>query len=72
MCRLCVYLQLGRYTKEGQLYLGALGSTGEETHCVVDDEVSNLPQLLNCDKITNVKQKTWHFSQVREQFSVMK
>ncbi|KAG8001806.1 Polypeptide N-acetylgalactosaminyltransferase 17 [Nibea albiflora] len=55
--------QLGRYTKEGQLFLGALGSTGEDTHCVVDDPGSNLPQLLNCDKITNVKQKTWHFSQ---------
>ncbi|XP_074497285.1 polypeptide N-acetylgalactosaminyltransferase 17 [Sebastes fasciatus] len=55
--------QLGRFTKEGQLFLGALGSTGEETHCVVDDQINKSPQLLNCDKVTNVKQKSWHFSQ---------
>ncbi|XP_039893713.1 polypeptide N-acetylgalactosaminyltransferase 17 [Simochromis diagramma] len=55
--------QLGRYTKEGQLFLGPLGSTGEDTRCVVDDQISNFPQLLNCEKVTNVKQKTWHFSQ---------
>nr|XP_040049921.1 polypeptide N-acetylgalactosaminyltransferase 17 [Gasterosteus aculeatus aculeatus] len=55
--------QLGRYTKEGQLFLGPLGSTGDDTRCVVDDQISSFPQLLNCDKLTNVKQKTWHFSQ---------
>lgn len=65
VCRLCVFPQLGRYTKEGQLFLGPLGSTGEDTHCVVDDQISSFPQLLNCDKVTNAKQKTWHFSQVR-------
>lgn len=57
--------QLGRYTKDGQLFLGPLGSTGEDTHCVVDDPISSVPQLLNCDRVTNVKQMTWHFSQVR-------
>lgn len=57
--------QLGRYTKEGQLFLGPLGSTGEDTRCVVDDQVSRFPQLVNCEKVTSVKQKTWHFSQVR-------
>ncbi|PWA19468.1 hypothetical protein CCH79_00019051 [Gambusia affinis] len=56
--------QLGRYTKEGQLFLGPLGSTGDDTRCVVDDQVSSFPQLLNCDKVTNAKQKTWSFSQV--------
>uniref|UniRef100_A0A8C6TGW0 Polypeptide N-acetylgalactosaminyltransferase n=1 Tax=Neogobius melanostomus TaxID=47308 RepID=A0A8C6TGW0_9GOBI len=55
--------QLGRYTKEGQLFLGPLGSTGDDTRCVVDDQNSSLPQLLNCDNVTNLKQKTWHFSQ---------
>ncbi|KAI4815968.1 hypothetical protein KUCAC02_006091 [Chaenocephalus aceratus] len=55
--------QIGRFTREGQLFLGPLGSTGEETRCVVDDQTSSLPQLLNCDKVTNVRQKTWHFSQ---------
>ncbi|XP_033833346.1 polypeptide N-acetylgalactosaminyltransferase 17 [Periophthalmus magnuspinnatus] len=55
--------QLGRYTKEGQLFLGPLGSTGDDTRCVVDDQTSNVPQLLNCDKVTNLKQKTWNFSQ---------
>ncbi|XP_035242232.1 polypeptide N-acetylgalactosaminyltransferase 17 isoform X2 [Anguilla anguilla] len=55
--------QLGRYTREGLLYLGPLGSTGEETSCVVDDHVSSLPQLLNCDEIPNKRAKTWHFSQ---------
>ncbi|KAG7470630.1 hypothetical protein MATL_G00115840 [Megalops atlanticus] len=55
--------QLGRYTKEGFLYLGPLGSTGEDTRCLVDDHVSNLPQLLNCEKVSNLQQKTWHFTQ---------
>ncbi|XP_029026772.1 polypeptide N-acetylgalactosaminyltransferase 17 [Betta splendens] len=55
--------QLARYTKEGQLFLGPLGSTGEDTRCMVDDQISRLPQLLNCDKVTSVKQKTWTFSQ---------
>lgn len=57
--------QLGRYTKEGQLFLGPLGSTGEDTRCVVDDQLSRFPQLINCDRVTNAKQMTWHFSQVR-------
>lgn len=62
-CVFCV--QLGRFTKDGQLFLGPLGSTGDDTRCVVDDQVNSFPQLLNCDKVANVKQKTWHFSQVR-------
>ncbi|MBN3288106.1 GLT17 acetylgalactosaminyltransferase, partial [Polyodon spathula] len=57
--------QLARYTKEGFLYLGSLGSTklSEDTRCLVDDKHSRFPQLLNCEKITNVRQKSWHFSQ---------
>lgn len=57
--------QLGRYTKAGQLFLGPLGSTGEDTRCVVDDQLSSFPQLINCDRVTNAKQTTWHFAQVR-------
>ncbi|XP_051963347.1 polypeptide N-acetylgalactosaminyltransferase 17-like [Xyrauchen texanus] len=55
--------QLGRYTKEGNLFLGPLGSTGEDTRCVVDDKISTYPQLLNCEKVSSVLQKTWHFAQ---------
>lgn len=66
MCSFCVFPQLGRYTKDGQLFLGPLGSTGEDTRCVVDDQISSIPQLINCDRVTNVKQMTWHFSQVRK------
>ncbi|XP_033905014.2 polypeptide N-acetylgalactosaminyltransferase 17-like isoform X1 [Acipenser ruthenus] len=57
--------QLARYTKEGFLYLGSLGSTKltEDTRCIVDDKNSRFPQLLNCEKITNVRQKSWHFFQ---------
>ncbi|MFT7803725.1 putative polypeptide N-acetylgalactosaminyltransferase-like protein 3 [Arapaima gigas] len=55
--------QLGRYTTEGQLHLGPLGSTGEDTRCLVDDRLSNLPMLLNCEKVSSVPHKTWHFSQ---------
>ncbi|XP_076002037.1 polypeptide N-acetylgalactosaminyltransferase 17 isoform X2 [Genypterus blacodes] len=55
--------QLGRYTKEGQLFLGPLASTEGDTRCVVDNTISSFPQLLNCDRVTSVKQKTWHFSQ---------
>ncbi|MBN3322583.1 GLT17 acetylgalactosaminyltransferase, partial [Atractosteus spatula] len=55
--------QLGRYTKEGFLYLGPLGSIWEDTRCVVDDKISRFPQLLDCEKISHLQQKTWHFSQ---------
>lgn len=65
LIHLSVSPQLGRYTKDGQLFLGPLGSTGEDTRCVVDDQLSGLPQLVNCDRVTDAKQMTWHFSQVR-------
>ncbi|KAG7256026.1 hypothetical protein CRUP_006946 [Coryphaenoides rupestris] len=63
---LCMDQGLGRFTTEGQLYLGPLGSTGEDTRCVVDDQISRLPQMRTCDKVANVKQKTWLFSQVSD------
>ncbi|XP_062872415.1 polypeptide N-acetylgalactosaminyltransferase 17 [Trichomycterus rosablanca] len=55
--------QLGRYTKEGYLFVGPLGSTGEDTCCVMDDGISSLPQLANCNKVANISQKTWNFAQ---------
>ncbi|XP_058856730.1 polypeptide N-acetylgalactosaminyltransferase 17-like isoform X2 [Acipenser ruthenus] len=57
--------QLARYTKEGFLYLGSLGSTKllEDTRCLVDDKNSSFPQHLNCEELTNVRQKSWHFFQ---------
>ncbi|XP_055052137.2 polypeptide N-acetylgalactosaminyltransferase 17 isoform X1 [Misgurnus anguillicaudatus] len=55
--------QLSRYTKEGYLYLGALGSSIEETRCLVDDTINSHPQLLNCEMISSVSPKTWNFVQ---------
>ncbi|KAK1138661.1 polypeptide N-acetylgalactosaminyltransferase 17-like [Acipenser oxyrinchus oxyrinchus] len=57
--------QLARYTKEGFLYLGSLGSTKliEDTRCIVDDKNSSFPQHLNCEELTNIHQKSWHFFQ---------
>ncbi|XP_017345646.1 polypeptide N-acetylgalactosaminyltransferase 17 [Ictalurus punctatus] len=55
--------QLGRYTKEGYLFVGPLGSTGDDTSCVIDDMISSFPQLVNCDKVANIGQKTWNFVQ---------
>ncbi|XP_034024447.1 polypeptide N-acetylgalactosaminyltransferase 17 isoform X1 [Thalassophryne amazonica] len=55
--------QFGRYTTDGMLFLGPLGSTGEDTRCLVDNQKSRFPQLVDCEKLTNIKQKTWDFSQ---------
>ncbi|TSQ46636.1 Polypeptide N-acetylgalactosaminyltransferase 17 [Bagarius yarrelli] len=55
--------QLGRYTKEGYLFVGPLGSTADDTRCIIDDMISSYPQLVNCDKVSNIGQKTWNFAQ---------
>ncbi|XP_054649950.1 polypeptide N-acetylgalactosaminyltransferase 17 isoform X1 [Dunckerocampus dactyliophorus] len=55
--------QLGRYTREGELYLGPLGSTGGDTRCVVDDPSSTLPQLVDCDNVKDVQQTKWIYTQ---------
>ncbi|XP_061537847.1 polypeptide N-acetylgalactosaminyltransferase 17 isoform X1 [Phycodurus eques] len=55
--------QLGRYTKEGRLFLGPLGSTGSDTRCVADDPASALPQLLDCDKDDGRRRAEWIFAQ---------
>ncbi|XP_019717129.1 putative polypeptide N-acetylgalactosaminyltransferase-like protein 3 isoform X1 [Hippocampus comes] len=55
--------QIGRYTKEGHLYLGPLGSTGEDTRCVADDPATQFPQLLDCDKDKDEHRTKWIFTQ---------
>ncbi|XP_035929916.1 polypeptide N-acetylgalactosaminyltransferase 17 isoform X3 [Halichoerus grypus] len=57
--------QLARYTKEGFLHLGALGTTTllPDTRCLVDNSKSRLPQLLDCDKVRSSLCKRWNFIQ---------
>ncbi|KAG8509897.1 Polypeptide N-acetylgalactosaminyltransferase 17, partial [Galemys pyrenaicus] len=56
---------LARYTKEGFLHLGALGTTTllPDTRCLVDNSKSRLPQLLDCDKVKSSLYKRWNFIQ---------
>ncbi|NXB87862.1 polypeptide N-acetylgalactosaminyltransferase 17 isoform X1 [Vidua macroura] len=57
--------QLARYTKEGFLHLGALGTTTllPDTRCLVDTGKSRFPQLLDCDKVKSSLHKRWNFIQ---------
>ncbi|XP_060029535.1 polypeptide N-acetylgalactosaminyltransferase 17 isoform X2 [Erinaceus europaeus] len=57
--------QLARYTKEGFLHLGALGTTTllPDTRCLVDNSKSRLPQLIDCDKVKSSLYKRWNFIQ---------
>lgn len=63
--------QLARYTKEGFLHLGALGTTTllPDTRCLVDNSKSRLPQLLDCDKVKSSLYKRWNFIQAEKQNS---
>lgn len=58
--------QLARYTKEGFLHLGALGTTTllPDTRCLVDNVKSRFPQLLDCEKVKSSLHKRWNFIQV--------
>lgn len=47
--------------------MGPLGSTGDDTSCLIDDMISSFPQLVDCDKVSNTGQKTWNFVQVKLQ-----
>lgn len=64
--------QLARYTKEGYLHLGTLGSTIllPDTRCLVDNKKSKLPQLMDCDKVKSTLHKRWSFIQVNSYFFV--
>uniref|UniRef100_F6PG76 Polypeptide N-acetylgalactosaminyltransferase n=1 Tax=Monodelphis domestica TaxID=13616 RepID=F6PG76_MONDO len=57
--------QLTRYTREGFLHLGALGTTTllPDTRCLVDNSKSRFPQLLDCDKVKSSLHKRWNFIQ---------
>ncbi|GCB72990.1 hypothetical protein scyTo_0002289 [Scyliorhinus torazame] len=57
--------QLVRYTTDRYLYLGSLGSTVlmSDTRCLVDNKKRRHPQLLDCEKVKNVYQKSWRFVQ---------
>ncbi|XP_016367400.1 polypeptide N-acetylgalactosaminyltransferase 9 [Sinocyclocheilus rhinocerous] len=57
--------QLARYTTEGLLQLGALGSTTflPDTKCLVDDGRGRAPSLKKCDAVTRSSQRLWDFTQ---------
>lgn len=69
MCHACfaVSFQLARYTTEGLLQLGPLGSTTflPDTKCLVDDGRGRTPSLKKCDTVTRSSQRLWDFTQVR-------
>lgn len=62
-----VSFQLARYTTEGLLQLGPLGSTTflPDTKCLVDDGRGRTPSLKKCDAVTRSSQRLWDFTQVR-------
>ncbi|XP_007899950.1 polypeptide N-acetylgalactosaminyltransferase 9 [Callorhinchus milii] len=57
--------QLVRYTTEGLLQLGALGSITflPDTKCLIDDGRSKPPNLRKCEEVSRPKQKLWDFTQ---------
>ncbi|KAG1958079.1 polypeptide N-acetylgalactosaminyltransferase 9 [Siphateles boraxobius] len=57
--------QLARYTTEGLLQLGPLGSTTflPDTKCLVDDGRGRTPSLKKCDSVTRSSQRLWDFTQ---------
>uniref|UniRef100_A0A8C2I0G3 Polypeptide N-acetylgalactosaminyltransferase n=1 Tax=Cyprinus carpio TaxID=7962 RepID=A0A8C2I0G3_CYPCA len=57
--------QLARYTTEGLLQLGPLGSTTflPDTKCLVDDGRGRTPSLKKCDVVTRSSQRLWDFTQ---------
>ncbi|XP_029572553.1 polypeptide N-acetylgalactosaminyltransferase 9 [Salmo trutta] len=57
--------QLARYSTEGLLQLGPLGSTTflPNTKCLVDDGRGRTPSLKKCDSVSRVSQRLWDFTQ---------
>ncbi|GCC21455.1 hypothetical protein chiPu_0019927 [Chiloscyllium punctatum] len=57
--------QLVRYTIEGLLQLGPLGSTNflPDTKCLMDDRRIKFPTLRKCDEVPRINQKLWDFTQ---------
>lgn len=60
-------LQLARYSTEGLLQLGPLGSTTflPDTKCLVDDGRGRTPSLKKCDAVSRISQRLWDFTQVK-------
>lgn len=58
--------QLARYSTEGLLQLGPLGSTTflPDTKCLIDDGRSRTPSLKKCDTVSRSSQRLWDFTQV--------
>lgn len=59
-------LQLARYSTEGLLQLGPLGSTTflPDTKCLVDDGRGRTPRLKKCETVSRTSQRLWDFTQV--------
>ncbi|XP_061637798.1 polypeptide N-acetylgalactosaminyltransferase 17-like isoform X1 [Phyllopteryx taeniolatus] len=55
--------QLVRYTANKQLFLGKLGNSYQDTRCLVDIPANDVPQLLDCAAVSNVRQTKWKFTQ---------
>ncbi|KAG2470498.1 GALT9 acetylgalactosaminyltransferase, partial [Polypterus senegalus] len=57
--------QLARYTTEGLLQLGPLGSTTflPDTKCLIDDGKGRTPSLKNCENVSRSSQRLWDFTQ---------
>ncbi|KAG8597373.1 hypothetical protein GDO81_002271 [Engystomops pustulosus] len=57
--------QLVRYSAEGLLQLGPLGSTAflPDTKCLIDDGKGRIPTLKKCDDVPRPTQKLWDFTQ---------
>jgi len=60
--------QLVRYSSEGVLQLGPLGSTAflPDSKCLVDDGKGRTPTLKKCEDVMRPAQRFWDFTQVRE------
>ncbi|XP_023097016.1 polypeptide N-acetylgalactosaminyltransferase 9 isoform X1 [Felis catus] len=57
--------QLVRYSAEGLLQLGPLGSTAflPDSKCLVDDGRSRVPALKTCEDVARPAQRLWDFTQ---------
>ncbi|XP_061528994.1 polypeptide N-acetylgalactosaminyltransferase 9 isoform X2 [Phycodurus eques] len=57
--------QLARYTTDGVLQLGPLGSTTflPDTKCLVDDGRGRIASLKKCEAVARISQRLWDFTQ---------
>lgn len=67
-CSLCFSPQLVRYSSDGVLQLGPLGSTAflPDSKCLVDDGKGRTPTLKKCEDVLRPAQRFWDFTQVRK------